>query len=570
MSMGKDHGRSRALRPSAEVLEVRQMLSTTVSGMDTAGDKWTLTLLGKGALQVLKQDDATTGQPAALNSKTEIKSITISGTDPRSTRLIGSVVPASGSEGRVFFEKLNEIPNHSDLTAGGLGVQAVNMPSFWLGYTGSTKAATNAPVAEINIPDGLNSLRIGGVNTTKSFTTNPSDSPTKDGQNDNYLVRLGFPYAIGTSIVVDKVISSSQAGTTTGTTTNPATQKSVVFDVAGRINLFQANEIDGSSTNVPAASGYTGGTIVASVPPDAVSGIPGQFGFVRIGGNATNFSVITSSQIANLYIGGETSNISLLTPTGSRNLFFGKGFDTASVYTHSLENLYANRDALNSTITSERMIGNLMIGGNVANVTALSGYQAGLTNYFSNATSNISNLMQGGTSLPNAATPPTPTAQANGQITAYIAGNVTNSIFAASDLPVSQIQTPTSQVFGEVGDAFLPLGHITARVEGSIDNTIATPNLPKTAFYALKVDLTHGVVVPPKVVEPPLPPPTTPITLPGIPVVFPASLSTKINSSKVNSITTGSGSGSSAKPIGITSITNPNPKATTQVPTKKK
>jgi hypothetical protein len=546
------------------------MLSTTVSGMDTAGDKWTLTLLGKGAIQVLKQNDATTGQPAALTSKTEINSITISGTDPRSTRLIGTVVPAAGSDGRVFFQTLTETPNHSDLTAGGLGVQAVNMPNFWLGYTGSAKAATGAPVAEINIPDGINSLRIGGVDTTKSFTTNASDSPTQDGQNDNYLIRLGFPYAIGTSIVVDKVISFSQAASTSGTTTTPVSQKSVVFDVSGRINLFQANEIDGSTTNAPAASGYTGGTIVASLPPDAVSGNIGQFGFVRIGGNATNFSVITNSQLANMYIGGETNNISLLTPAGSRNLYFGKGFDTASVYTHSLENLYANRDALNSTITSERMIGDLMIGGNVANVTALSGYQAGLTTYYSNATSNISTLMTGGSTLPTAAAPPTPTAQANGQITAFIAGNVTNSVFAASDLPVSQIQTPTSQVFGEDGDAFLPLGHIVARVEGSIDNSTATPSSPKTAFYALKVDLTHGVVVPPKVVEPPLPAPTTPITLPGIPVVFPASISTKVNSSKVSTITTGSGNGSSSKPIAINSVTNPNPKATTKVTATKK
>ncbi len=57
MSMRKDHGRSRALRPSAESLESRQLLSATVSGMDTAGDKWTLKLLGRGTLQVLKQTE---------------------------------------------------------------------------------------------------------------------------------------------------------------------------------------------------------------------------------------------------------------------------------------------------------------------------------------------------------------------------------------------------------------------------------------------------------------------------------------------------------------------------------
>ena len=64
MSMRKHPGRSRALRPSAEGLEGRQLLSATVSGIDTAGDHWTLTLSGQGTLQVVKQNDATR-QPRA-------------------------------------------------------------------------------------------------------------------------------------------------------------------------------------------------------------------------------------------------------------------------------------------------------------------------------------------------------------------------------------------------------------------------------------------------------------------------------------------------------------------------
>ena len=377
MSMRKDLGRSRALRPSAESLEVRQLLSATVSGTDTAGDHWTLTLLGKGTLQVIKQDDSS-GNPGALDSATEIDSITVAGTDPRSTRLIGKVTKAAGSDGRVFFDKLNEVPNRSDIQAQGLGMLAVNMPDFWLGYTGSATAATGSPVAAINIPDGVNSLRFGGVDATKSFTTNASSSPTQDGQNDEFLVNLGLPIVIGTSIVVDKVVSASQAGTTSGTTTNPATQKSVVFNVAGRINLFEANEIDGSTTNAPALNSFAGGTIVSSFS-DPASGITGELGFVRIGGNATNLSVVTNNTLANLYIGGETNNVSILTPNGSRNFYFGKGFDTSSILTNSLENLYANRGMVNSTITSSRMIGDLMLGGDVINSTVLSGYQQGLT-----------------------------------------------------------------------------------------------------------------------------------------------------------------------------------------------
>jgi hypothetical protein len=522
MSNRKHLGRSRVLKPSAECLEGRQLLSATVSGTDTAGDHWTLTLQGRGALQVVKQDDAS-GNPGALNSATEIKSITVSGTDPTNSRLIGTVTPASGSSGRVFFNKLNEVTNRSEKLASGLGLQAINMPDFYLGYTGSTKPTTTEPIASIVIPDGVNSLRFGGVDTTAFFGTDPTLSPSQDAQNDQFLIRLGLPESIGTSIVVNKIVSGAQAGTTstTGTAGSP-TQKSVVFDVTGRINLFQANEIDGNTQFAPAAESFTGGTIVASFadPNTATAGI---IGFVRVGGNATNLSVVTSSTLANMYVGGEANNISVLTPNGSRNFYFGKGFDTTTILTHTLENLYANRGALNSKIVSDRMIGDLMIGGDVANSTVLSGYTQGLAGAVQSIQSNLAS----GSSTP--VTIPVPTAQANGQITAFIAGNVTNSVFAASDLPISQVIDPTTQTFGNTQDAFLPLGKILARVEGTIDNSTATPDMPTTAFFAQTVKLTHAPVVPPHVVEPPLPPPTTPISLPGIPRVFPSSTSTTVS-----------------------------------------
>ncbi len=394
-------------------------------------------------------------------------------------------------------------------------------------------------------------------------------SPAQDNQSDEFLVQLGIPYAIGTSIVVNNVISNTQPGVTASGSTTPcaATQKSVVFQVGGRINLFEANEIDGNVTNAAAAAGFTGGTIVSSVT-DQITAITGELGIVRIGGNATNFSLVTNNTLANLYIGGETNNVAVLTPNGSRNLYFGKGLDTTTILTHSIENLYANRDAIGSTVTSERMIGNFSVGGDVDNTTVLSGYQAGLASLESSAQSNISQLDS--TTAPTAITPVTPSAQANGAITALISGNVNNSVFAASDLPINQVEstTPNSVAlsFGNTGDAFLPLGVITARVQGSIQNSTATPNMPNTAFYAKTVNQVHAVVVPPHVVEPPLPAPTTPVTLPGIPVVFPASESTKHTTTHVTTKTTGSGSGSSNVKVGITSTTNPNSKTTPKGP----
>ncbi len=556
MAMRKDLGRMRALRPSAESLEVRQLLSATVSGTDTAGDHWTLTLQGRGALQVLKQNDST-GNPGDLNSATEINSITVSGTDPSNSKLIGKVVKAAGSDGRVFFNTLNEIPNRSELRASGNGLLAINMPDFWLGYTGTTKASSSAPVAEINIPDGINSLRFGGVDTTRFFGTVATQSPSQDNQSDQFLVKLGLPQTTGTSIVIDKSISSSQAGvaSTTGGTTGAATQKSVVFQVSGRINLFEANAIDGSTTNTIAASDFNGGTIVSSFT-DPTAGITGELGFIRVGGNATNFSVLTNNTLANFYVGGETNNLAVLSPNGSRNFYFGKGFDTTTIYTHSIENLYANRDATNSSVVSERSIGNMMIGGDVANTNVLAGYQVPSSPSTSSAISGLqalastveSNIAARSTT---AVSIQTPRAQAGGQITAFVSGNVTDSVFAASDLPISQIQNSTDQTFGNAQDALLPLGKITARIEGAVSNAKVTPDSPTTAFYAKSVSLTHGPVVPPRIVEPPLPAPATPITLPGIPHVFPASTSTNTSSNSKKS----SGATGSVKGLSVTAAT---------------
>jgi hypothetical protein len=537
MSMRKHPGRSRALRPSAEGLEDRRLLSGTVTGMNTEGDVWTLTLSGKGSIQVVKQNDSS-GSPAALNSATEIKSITISGTDPSSTRLTETIKKAAGGTGKVFFQQLTELPNKSERAVGGvtgLGIQSINIPDFYLGATDPTMPASSStsPRAEIFIPDGINSLRFGGVDATAFFGTDPTQSPTQDNLNDEFRVRLGVPAQIGTSIVVNSIVSAAQAGTTSSSGTAGApTQKSVVFDVTGRLNLFQANEIDGNTQLPPAAGSFSGGTIVASFadPTSSFSspfgfsatGLTGALGFIRVGGNATNFSAVTNDRLANFYIGGEANNVSVLTPNGSRNFYFGKGLDTTTILTHSIENIFANRGIINSEIVSERMIGDIMSGGDVVNSTILSGYDSGLAALAAQVEQNLAT-----TSSISPATDPTPTAHANGMITAFVSGNVTNSVFAASVQPISQLITPTSQIFGNPQDAFLPLGKITAKVQGTINNATATPDNPTRAFYAQTTNLTRGPVAPPKVVEPPLPPPATPVSLPGIPVVFPSTTTAK-------------------------------------------
>ena len=113
MSMRKPAPSRRSLRPLAESLETRQLLSSlstvpsaTVSGTDTKGDRWTLTLYGPGTLNVVdKNGNAFT--PATQNTPDDINTITVSGTVTSQSRLVGKVtfVPPN-SDGRVFFQQL--------------------------------------------------------------------------------------------------------------------------------------------------------------------------------------------------------------------------------------------------------------------------------------------------------------------------------------------------------------------------------------------------------------------------------------------------------------------------------
>src|SRR5208337_3267462 len=92
----------------------------------------------------------------------------------------------------------------------------------------------------INAPEGINNLRFGGVDTTFSPTgVTPLD---QTGQNNEFVINLGPPIVVGTSIIVNKVITD--AG---GSVSSTVFQDSVTFVVQGRINLFQANEIDGDT-----------------------------------------------------------------------------------------------------------------------------------------------------------------------------------------------------------------------------------------------------------------------------------------------------------------------------------
>jgi hypothetical protein len=504
--------RPTGLRPAAEALEDRRLLSQTISGTDAKGDTWTLQLIGPGALTVIKQPDAN-GNPQSLTSQSDIQQIVVGGGDPLTTRLVGKVTSvAPGSDGRVFFQSLQQLGgvSQSQFTAG-LGIQAIDMPGFWLGNTSATGAALNQTTptvkASISIPDGVNSLRFGGADVTYFNGTNPSNSVTGANSSSQFVINLGLPAYLGTTVIVDKMISAAQPASGSGGSTTPS-QNSIVVDVAGRLNLFQANEIDGNSSLYQPDSRFLntnfagntvnqdqGGTIIVSTPIVAAT-VTGFINNVRVGGNATNLSVQTIGHIANFYVGGETQNVSLLGPATTRNVYFGRGMDQVTINTHNIDTLQANRGALDSTVISDRAIGRATFGGDVVNTQVLSGYQQNLATVFQNQ-------QFPSTTLPNAGV--------GGGQTDLIAGDVTNSVFTASVQP-----DPTTQLFGSTNDLNFPHGHISAKVEGNIDNSTATPDAPNTAFYAQNVSIVHGPVQPPNVPEPPFGPTVLPSRAAGL------------------------------------------------------
>lgn len=489
---------SRAVRPEAEGLESRALLAKVLTGIDADGDAWTLRLLGPGDLRVVNQVGADE-LPIPLGEPAQIQSITVGGTDPLHSRLVGVVNSSAQGDGKVFFEALQSLGGRALGVTANNGIYAIDAPDFWLGRTSTAAPTAGTPAGAIDIPDGIVTLRFGGVDAT--FTPE-GGTPLRSGLTDtNFAVNLGLPRTIGTSIIVDQVISDAGPGRPIGGEPGDPIQVEVNFLVRGRINLFQADEIRGS-TEFPPSTPFLngGGTHVFSIPDNVTTetpegtGVTGQIGFVRVGNNATNFSVQTNDRISNFFIGGETENVFLLAPEGSRNVYFGKGMDTTTILTHVIMSLQANRGALNSEVISNREIGQVIIGGDMVNTRILSGHQRNLDRIFQ--TQDLGTVEE--------------PAQPGGSIrNILIAGDVKDSIIAASVEPfLGSYAVPEALI--------LPGGRITAKVEGNIDNATIQPTEPGRAFFAEHKEVVQGPVTPPDVPEAPYPNPGAPPTGPRV------------------------------------------------------
>jgi hypothetical protein len=566
MAMRNPGARRRRFSPGAEGLESRQLLSSLstqpsakVSGTDIDGDRWSLTLYGPGTMNVTDSSGYAFTKDYK-NVPDLINTITIGGSISPQTRLVGKVTKGPNGDGRVFFQNLHVTPtgqlakldplDTSNNKQAQNGIAAIDMPQFYLGHTDTTKPVGSSNLhsgflnaGEITIPGGINTLRFGGVDTTY---TPPGGTPLNtDGQNDEFVVNLGLPVAYGTSIIVNRVVTDAQAATTS---TGTATQKSVTFVTTGRVNLFQANEIDGNTSSpslIPSqfqtstASNMPGGTYVIS----RGGTVTGAIGYVRVGGNATNFTTfalandlaaaaidsdVSDPKISNFYVGQETNNVILVAPGGSRDVYFGRGMDNVQINTLLIQNLFANRGAVSSNVIASRSISNAAFGGDVADTNIQAGYAQSLA---SDANIPSAGFSAGagvfnGVKLPtiasrvmNAAGTLVPLAQNGGNIQIRIAGNLTNSVVSASVDPdpsglvepgaFSNVTTPRFP-FGTPDNLVLPRGTITAKVEGNVDNStnpLVSPTAPANkAFFAKSVKYTHGPVTPPNVVEPPFAP----------------------------------------------------------------
>ena len=138
--------RSLIRRPGHEALEARQLLSGVVHGVDVDGDTWTLSLIGPGAIQVINQPGSDGTTPVPLGQPGLINTITLQGTNPARTRLVGAVTKSATGDGKVFFDNLSDLTT-IDLTSSRVdlpGMLAVDMPDFWLGDTNPSADQSNA------------------------------------------------------------------------------------------------------------------------------------------------------------------------------------------------------------------------------------------------------------------------------------------------------------------------------------------------------------------------------------------------------------------------------------------
>ncbi len=83
----------------------------------------------------------------------------------------------------------------------------------------------------INAPEGINTLRFGGVDTT--FTPTGGTPLNQTNQNNEFVINLGPPIQGGTSIIVNKVITDAGSTTSSARRRRPSSRASPSWSTGG-------------------------------------------------------------------------------------------------------------------------------------------------------------------------------------------------------------------------------------------------------------------------------------------------------------------------------------------------
>ncbi len=240
-----------------------------------------------------------------------IDTITVGGANSSETKLVGTVTPAPDGNSNVYFQNLVVTPTGElgKLDIGQVanqriqqnGISSIDMPDFYMAHTETAKPSSASSIHSgamsagiIDISGGVNTLRFGGVNV--DYTPAGGTPLNQTAQSNEFQINLGLPITTGTSIIVNNVTTDAEANSTS---TSAPFQDMVSFVAAGRLNLFQANTINGNTTSGLAPSQFAGTTPSTGLSPggtyvisDASAAGTGQIGDVRVGGNATNFTTL--------------------------------------------------------------------------------------------------------------------------------------------------------------------------------------------------------------------------------------------------------------------------------------
>jgi hypothetical protein len=372
-----------------------------VSGLDRAGDKWTITVHGPGTVIVTD----TTPNDGSLDDN--IDTIQLVGTNINTTYVTGNVV---GS----IFVQTNSTVDFNRLTDA-KGVRSVILNGFSLSQTVAPAAGT---------PNNLNTgiFLNGGVRYLEFHDINaPIDTSTNDNAVNVIIGDPSTPLKVQPTIKLDSIINTVFDSTSSTVPTNgPITSPTVNIVVNGQIKGLDF--ISATSDTVPAADQFNFPT-VATTGRTSVQAI--SINTLEVHGAATNFTASRASvpfqngfsglsKLKKAHFAGPTDAVGLDVNGAIGSLSFDKGIsNTANLFLGTTadgaqipatkygvpadQTSYSGAGLIGGQVTATK-IGQLKIGP--SDVTTQSPSNPAFDQLF--GTNTLTSVVQPGTAMANA------------------------------------------------------------------------------------------------------------------------------------------------------------------------